>query len=229
MSDLELAAKHKYKLPSGEIAINVTAISGLLDDGKAAGFAGAAVKLTKEGQNYREVWKKSGEDGTRRHGYCEAFLKDQPIDCLPEDMGYVDAIEKFIIDHDPQVIELEGIALSTRGYGGRFDILVVIEGEVWLIDLKTGKRYAVEHTLQLSAYRFADGIGEYDTDGNLLGLAPLPHIDHAAALYVAEDGSYDLVEYPADERAFGVFLGLLDAYQWTRSDQIKLTVKESRA
>ena len=48
MTDLELALnKHKYRLDGVDL-VNVTAISGLLDDGKSGAFAGAAVKLTKE-------------------------------------------------------------------------------------------------------------------------------------------------------------------------------------
>jgi hypothetical protein len=39
-TDLQLANKHRYRLPNGEIAINVTAISGLMDDGKSGAFAG---------------------------------------------------------------------------------------------------------------------------------------------------------------------------------------------
>jgi len=220
MSDLELALAHKYRLNETPL-VNVTAISGLLDDGKSGAFAGAAVKLTKEGLNYRDEWKASGERGTRVHGYCEAFLKNEAIDMVPEDSGFVDALEKFILDRNPQVIDLEQIVLSQQGYGGRFDILATLDDEVALIDVKTGKPYAVEHTLQLSAYRYADGIAEYDADGKLFGLRPLPEIVSCYCLYVHEDGSYDLKRYPADLTAWGIFLGLLDAYNWARTDNMK--------
>jgi hypothetical protein len=220
MNDLESALAHRYRLDGADL-INVTAISGLLDDGKSGAFAGAAVKLTKAGEDYRATWKASGERGTRVHGYCESFLKGESIDMAVGDEGYVDALEKFIHDLDPQVIDLEQIVLSSNGYGGRFDMVVRLGEQIALIDVKTGKSYAAEHTLQLSAYRYADGIAEYDTDGKLTGLRPMPKIDATYCLYVHDDGEYDLTEYPADSEAWNVFLGLLDAYQWSRSDAMQ--------
>ena len=228
MSDLEQALAHKYRLDD-EPLVNVTAISGLLDDGKSGAFAGAAVKLTKAGEDYRQTWKASGERGTRVHGYCEAFLKNEPIQMVPADAGFVDALELFIKDRDPQVIDLEQIVLSDEGYGGRFDVLATLDGEIALIDVKTGKPYAAEHTLQLSAYRYATGIAEYGLDGALIGLRPMPEIEATYCLYVHEDGTYDLTSYPADSEAWNVFLGLLDAYNWSRTDHMKAAVKASRA
>ena len=224
MNDLELALAHKYRLNDKPL-VNVTAVSSLLDDGKSGAFAGAAVKLTKEGEDYRAVWKASGERGTRVHGYCESFLKGEPIDMQAEDRGYVDALEKFILDRDPQVIELERIVLSSQGYGGRFDVLAALDDEIALIDVKTGKPYAVEHTLQLSAYRYATGIAEYNFEGAQASLRRMPVIDATYCLYVHEDGTYDLTKYPAGPDAWTVFLGLLRAYQWSRTDEMKAAKK----
>lgn len=228
MSDLEAALAHKYRL-NDQPLVNVTAISGLLDDGKSGAFAGAAVKLTKEGLNYRDEWKASGERGTRVHGHVDDFLCGRAIDCLPGDMGFVDAIERFMVERQPYAFETEQIVLSSRGYGGRFDLIVEMEGDTWLLDAKSGKPYPVEHTLQLSAYRFATGIAEYDASGSLIGLRDLPGIDRCGCLYLREDGTYKLTEYPADKQAFSIFGHLLDAYQWARTPEMKAAVKEARA
>ena len=228
MSDLEQALAHKYRLNDKPL-VNVTAISGLLDDGKSGAFAGAAVKLTKEGLNYREEWKASGERGTRVHGHVDDFLNHRPINCLPSDMGFVDAIEKFMTDREPHTFESEQIVLSEHGYGGRFDLVVEMDGETWLLDAKTGRPYPVEHTLQLSAYRYATGIAIYGSDGTLMSLREMPYIDRTGCLYLREDGTYSLTEYPASKEAFEVFLGLLRAHQWTRTDEMKAVVKASRA
>ena len=229
LTDLERAEKHKYRLPNGEIAVNVTTISGLLDDGKSGAFAGAAVKLTREGKNYREEWSTKADRGSRVHGHLEDWLHGKPTAVLDEDAGPVDALEKFFVDHQPKRIEVEPIVLCDRGYGGRLDTIVTIDGETALIDLKTGKKYVTEHTLQLSAYRFADGVAVYDDDGMLTGLRPLPPIDWAGCLYVHDDGTYDLIRYPADEAAFAIFCSLLEAWRWCRTPEIKELEKRTRA
>lgn len=228
-SDRQLAEKHKYRLPNGEIAINVTAISGLMDDGKSGAFAGAAMKLRDQGLNYHTVWKAKTDRGTRVHGHLESFLRGEDIDQQDDEKGYVDGLERFILEVHPTLISQEEIVLSDLGYGGRFDLLAEINDEVALIDLKTGKEYPIEHALQLSAYRFADGLATYDQDGNLTELRPIPAIDWCACLYVHEDGTYNLERYPADAETFAIFCSLLKAYQWTRSDSMKSLVKEAKS
>ena len=226
MSDLEQAVvKHKYRLLSGDVAVNVTAISGLLDDGKSGAFAGAAVKLTKAGENYREVWKAKGERGSRVHGHCEAFLKGEDTEVRDDEHGFVNALEAFMDEYKPEVLELEQITLSAHGYGGRFDMIVRMGDENWLLDLKTGSPYPIEHTLQLAAYRHSDGIAVYSGTGELASLRPLPAIDKAGCLHVREDGTFCIHQYPADEVAFDHFCNLLKIYQWTRNEQMKAVVK----
>lgn len=226
-TDLQLANKHKYRLPNGDIAINVTAISGLMDLGKSGAFAGAAVKLTKAGEDYRKVWSAKAQKGTRVHGHMEAWLRGEDVDAIDEDQGCLDALEQFILDHNPEVIEMEQIVLSDTGYGGRFDLIARIGDEVALLDWKSGSPYPVEASLQLSAYRYADGLATYDEDGNLTELRPIPEIDWCACVYVHDDGTYDLRKYPADKDAFAVFQSLLSAYKWAKSDTLTTLVKEA--
>lgn len=233
MNDLELALKkHHYVFePGGKPGVNVTAIAGLIDDGKSSMMSGAAAKITREGGNHRQEWDAKRDLGTRVHDYCASLLAAEAFDYLPSDLSYVNAMEKFIVDHDPEAIEVEQIVVSHLGYGGRFDMIVDLGplGGIGLFDVKTGKPYAVEHTLQLSAYRHADGIAVYDEAGMLTGVRPLPDITRTGCLYLFEDGSYKLEEYPADEVAFESFKALLQAYQWTRSDFMKAAVKASKA
>jgi hypothetical protein len=222
----ELADNHVYMLPNGEVGINVTAISGLMDNGKAEGMAGAARYLALNGRDHRAEWDAKRDLGSRVHAHCEAFLRGEGVDCLDGDAGYVDAVESFMADHDPHVLELEEIVLSELGFGGRFDMIVQplqgkYVGETLLVDLKTGKRHFHEHTLQLAAYRYADGIAVYDEDGSILETRPVPIADRTMCLYVGADGSYGLVEYPADRGAFRAFCALLEAYQWTKQTKGK--------
>jgi hypothetical protein len=224
----QLAEDHKYQLPSGDIAINVTAISGLIDDGKAIGFGLAARKFARQGLDHEVEWNKKAELGTRVHGYIEAFMRGEDVEVQEGDEAHADAVEAFLTEKQPILLEQEQICLSDHGYGGRFDMIVQMDGDVWLLDLKTGKAHAVEHTLQLSAYRFSDGIAVYSEEGDLTGLRPLPPIVKAGGLYTRTDGSYHVVEYPADETSFQYFLDLLRIYKWLRSDQVKALKKVGR-
>ena len=227
MTDLELALeKHKYVVePGGKPQVNITAIAKLIDDGKSSAFAGAAVKITKAGGDYRSEWKESGEQGTRVHGYFENFLLNKPINYRPGEEGFVKALVGFIEAEDPQlIIDPEFVVVSPHGYGGRGDLcarLVTRGRGIW--DLKSGKRYAVEHTLQLALQRFAE-LAVYDDAGMFVGTKPMPEVEVTGCFYANQDGTYDserdLVEYPADEAAFEAAMNLLGAYNWTRTAEI---------
>jgi len=232
-TDLELAEAHRYVwTPGGAPGVNVTTISGLMDDGKSSAFAGSAVKITKAGGDYRAEWREKGERGTRVHGYIEAWLRGEDVQAQVDEQGFLDAAEKFILDHAPEPIETEAILLG-EGYGGRADLIAVLTdgewaGETVLLDWKTGASYPVEHTLQLAAYRFAAGIGVYDENGTLVDRRPVPAVDRCGCVYVREDGTYRLAWYPADVRAYRAFVCLLDAYTWAHDGEMKKLAKEAR-
>lgn len=207
-TDFEAALRHKYRL-NGVALINVTGVTGLLDDDKSSKMAGAAAKITRAGADYKAEWAAKRDRGTRVHASCETWLRGEDAEVLDEDALYVDGLDAFFKEKNPYPIEIERIVLSELGYGGRFDFIAEFEGQITLVDVKTGRNYFIEHTLQLSAYRFADGMAVYGDDGSLVRLDPLPHIDRAGCLYLDGNGSYEFREYPADEDAFALFSHLL--------------------
>ena len=220
VSDLQYAeSKHQYTDPRDkERKVSVTTVVGMLDTGDKLGAgAGAAVKLTKEGLNYREVWKGKAELGSRVHGYAQLWMEGRSAEVPGDEWGYMDAFGKFCADYTPEWLEVERAVVSAAGYGGRFDMIGELHGEGFcLCDIKTGKAYKPELTLQLAAYRYADGMVVYDEDGMAVSLEPMPHIDLCAGLYLHEDGSYDFVPVPADEVAFRAFERLLQVKHWLR-------------
>jgi hypothetical protein len=209
-TDLEWAAdKHKYKLLSGEFAPSVTSITGMLDGGKSMGMAHAAAKL---GPDFKTIWDEKADRGTRIHAHCQAWLEGQSVDAKDDEQPYLDALQLFFDQRRPSPIEVERIVLSSLGYGGRFDFICELAGEVWIVDLKTGKPYALEHAMQLSAYAHADGMAVY-SEGTLERLEPLPTVTRGACLYVHDDGTYDLIEYPIKYRTFKCFEHLLSLHK----------------
>jgi hypothetical protein len=226
VSDLQLAeSKHQYTDPrTGQRVVSVTSIVGAFDSGDKLGAgAGAAVKLTKEGYDYRQVWREKAETGSRVHNYAQLWVEGRQADVPDEEGAYMDAFAGFCNDYHPQWIEVERAVVHSMGYGGRFDMIGEIESwtspsssESALIDIKTGKTYADQLTLQLAGYRFADGMIEYDTEGMAVGLEPMPHIDVCAGLYLHNDGTYDLKYVQADDEAFACFASLLRIKGWAK-------------
>ena len=223
VSDLQYAeSKHQYTNPAnGERYPSVTAIVGSFDSGDKLGAgAAAAVNLWKKGQNHREVWKAKADLGTRIHGYAELWMDGRPAE-VPEGEGpYMDAFAQFCDDYHPRWIEVERAVISAFGYGGRFDMIG--ELDLWdgpkyvLCDIKSGKKYSAEVTLQLAGYRYADGMILYDDKGMAVGLEPMPHIDECAGLYLHDDGTYDLAIVQADLVAHSHLVDLLMLKLWAK-------------
>lgn len=228
-SDYELATlKHKYVVePGGKPQVNITAMAELLDLGKSDAFAFKAAKLGTQG--WFQYIKDKQDTGTRVHGYMEAYILGNPIEARTDELGHVDAIEAWMNRDRPKLLAAEFIVVNPGvGYGGRGDLLVAINNEVWLIDLKTGKHFPVPHTLQLAALRYAER-AVYNEQGMLTETMEMPHVDHTADLYTRNDGTFDLIEVPADYDAYDTFTDLVLAYHWATSPEMKKLTKEGKA
>lgn len=96
----------------------------------------------------------------------------------------------------------------TLGYAGTFDLLVRMpNGDIYLVDLKTGKRTYSEHALQLIAYCMAEHIGEdnvIDED-----LTTLLHSINGMALLHLGDEQWKWQEIQPRPEMFRAFRGLL--------------------
>lgn len=230
VSDQRFAeSKHRYTDPrTKERLISVTTIVGAFDSGDKLGAgAGAAVKITKAGGDYRAEWKAKADRGTRVHGYVDHWAVGKTADVLSDDEPYADAFFDFCKAKRPEWIAVERAVVSSLGYGGKFDLIGLIEDEFYLIDCKTGKPYEAELTLQLAGYANADGFILYDDEGWAKDIEPMPHVDRWAGLYLAEDGSWDLVDCAEatetrtreenQEAAFDAFKALLTVKQWSKT------------
>ena len=217
VSDQQLAENsHKYRDPrTGDLLISVTRVVGAYDDGDKLGAdAGAAVKLTKQGANYREVWAAKRDLGSRVHKHAADWAQGKTVDVLPTDEPYLDAIQAFSQSLRPEWIAVERAVVSSLGYGGRFDAVAEIGGVSTLLDFKTGRAWLLELSMQLSAYRFADGMVVYNAEGKAVMVEPMPHVERCAGLYLDETGTAKLVEVDADEAAFEAFTHQLSVVQW---------------
>ena len=119
------------------------------------------VALEDPSQNEKEVMatskiRNSGAStrGTGVHNIFAKMISGEEYKPYPIDYeGYIKGAELFLKEQKPEVIFKDKIIKSDKyEFAGSLDCVLRINGEIWLIDLKTGSTYP-EHGLQLSAYR----------------------------------------------------------------------------
>jgi hypothetical protein len=154
--------------------------------------------------------------GTQVHAAAEAMARGQDPGLMPEHVLYVDAYRRFLDERQPKFKSLEHyVANLTEGYGGTFDFIAVIDGEMTLCDVKTGKAHYVETRLQLSALGHAEFLG---IPGDATRYA-LPHFDQYAVLHVrpeAYERGYQLYRVDINGSDWDAFRGALAIYRWDR-------------
>ena len=130
---------------------------------------------------------------------------------------YLDGFKAFSDRYSrSSFVSSENAVWSLNGYGGTYDLLMMIDGELWLIDIKTGKGIDYpEYRLQLAGYRWADSI---IIPGNPTAY-DMPNIERTGILHLRPDAGYKdgycLYDIPTTyESDYLTFLGLLEAYKW---------------
>jgi hypothetical protein len=106
----------------------------------------------------------------------------------------------------------------TVGYAGTFDLLVRFpNGDIAVVDIKTGRGTYPDHVLQLISYALAEFVGEDDiVDQPMTDL--LHQANTMALLHLREDGwTWQVVT--ASTEAFTAFRGLADFAKWANLHQ----------
>jgi hypothetical protein len=96
------------------------------------------------------------ELGTNMHDWIEAdLIGDFPPEVNSIQMQQmIEVWGTFKFMHDIKPVYTE-VTLYGEGYAGTFDLLAWIDGELWLIDIKTSRRVGKSHKMQLAALRDA--------------------------------------------------------------------------
>lgn len=119
--------------------------------------------LMKYGYNSKIIASKAAEDGTTVHDLCERYLLGEKLFYLNDRqqpqyhpdiwkmfLNFVDFWEFF----KPTLIEAEVHLFSDKlKIAGTCDIVCEIDGDIWIIDLKTSNQVVSTYEIQTSLYK----------------------------------------------------------------------------
>lgn len=114
------------------------------------------------GHNADIIMRKAGDEGTQTHNAIEDLLLGNEVTWM-DDFGnarYNETVWGMIVKFKqfwdmakPELISTEEFTFSDiHKYAGTADLVVKINGEVWLIDIKTSNSLHKSYDLQLAAY-----------------------------------------------------------------------------
>lgn len=101
---------------------------------------------------YRDELNRSANIGTIGHNAIEKFLSDN-IECdnIPL-KGFMIWWDMLISNHTVKILGMEE-RLTLPYCGGTYDLLLDIDGRIFLVDLKTSNHMSYKYFIQLAAYR----------------------------------------------------------------------------
>lgn len=149
----------------------------------------------------KEILKAAQQFGTAVHActeyYDEGVLDWDSVD--PEWLPYVNAYLKWREDTNPKILRVED-RLGCIKYAGTLDRICEINGQKWVVDLKTTSAIHPHVGIQLAAYV---ALAEKFYGGTY----------RRAALQLRGDGTYKVYEFSSykDETCFNALLGI---YHW---------------
>ena len=149
---------------SGRVA-GASAVSKCIGNGNVDGLLHWAVRLAKEGKDWKEEQKAKGELGHGAHNVLEQLARGNAVKVQTLQ-------ERAVFDWwaNPQTLDQERIVYSpTYGVAGRFDWLGVLDPpKTTLLDLKTSTYVKPEHVIQLNLYELARREVGYDPADELV-------------------------------------------------------------
>lgn len=118
--------------------------------------------LKDVGHNADLILRKAGKEGTQVHEAAEQLVLGNEVTWM-DDYGnakYSQVVWEMILrfydfwtTHKPELISTEQFVWSDKHkYAGTADLVVKMDGEVWLLDLKTSNALHRAYDLQLAAY-----------------------------------------------------------------------------
>jgi hypothetical protein len=177
----------------------------------------------------------AAEHGTNVHALVESIAKGgEGGDTLEEEIA-----REFLRVYDASVVHSEfGVLNLTEGYGGAGDLIVRINGELWLVDVKTSNSLDIskkvdDWELQQAAYAYAELLVDkdealvevkfgsnsqhwYRPDAAVKGV--MPAIERVGVLHIprSQPEEWKLVELRGGRPEYDAFLAAKRVFDWRR-------------
>lgn len=158
--------------------------------------------LKAAADEYNRLRDAGGSTGTEAHALVEDLLKGRAVSTATSTQEAKNAYAAFVTWFEavkPEVINVEEVIYSqTYKYGGTYDCMLKVDGQVFLCDLKTtnSSRKApngvyAEHFIQLGAYALAHEEQRVYEEAN--GGTKLVPIDGLMVISAKKNGVMDIV------------------------------------
>ncbi len=167
----------------------------------------------------QKIFKEAGVYGSKVHETIEHYINSYTHDMEPENYNFdytvltekekksiqmfIDWFKKINDENEVEVISCETMVINhEHKYAGTVDLILKINKQLWIVDVKTSKAIWPSHRLQLSAYRHA----MINTDDYKLGII---HINHNQSKY----------GFKEIDDIFDVFLSVKRIFEYEQSSK----------
>ena len=156
-------------------------------------------------------WPSRARDlGSDVHVAVDQYNRGLPLEITGDTAPYVAQYAAWLRNNSIEVLGSEKYVINTTvGFGGTYDSLCRIDGELALVDVKTGSQKASQR-LQLAGLSMAELHGEPGEEPE-----PMPKIEVAYILLLRPDGT-ELIRHDITDADREHFRYLVDTYHAVR-------------
>ena len=150
----------RYEAQTGELCAGVTTIiKGAMPQDALIGWAN---KVGRQGLTTHAASVEARDTGSAGHARTESYLSGEPYVADPKHkhadeamaMDHLACFRKWFDNLDCTLVGMEQPYVSSEFlFGGTMDLLLLIDGELWIADLKTGGGPYPDWPCQLAAYK----------------------------------------------------------------------------
>lgn len=159
---------------------------------------------------------KAADLGTDAHAYAERRINGSKATAFDNATENVDTMLDELASRGMKIVDQEVTVWSDEHeYAGTADLLVEMEGALWILDWKTSKAVYSDMALQLAAYAWADWCVLNDgTRMSLRDTTGFPRFSRGAILWVPKEGKGKFVEQSIGIETFHAMRSARNLYQW---------------